>query len=457
MNPGIFREYDIRGVVETELTPEVVRDIGRALGSEAIERGARSLAVGRDCRLSSPSLRDSLVEGLSSTGLAVVDLGEVPTPLLYFGVHYLELDGGVQITGSHNPPEYNGFKMLLGREAIHGASIAALRSRIEARRFVEAPAAGSVESRPIAATYIDWVANSVSLAPGRRIKVVVDGGNGMGGPTAVELYRRLGAEVIELFIEPDGRFPNHHPDPTVPENLEALIAKVRETGADLGIGYDGDADRIGVIDEAGRILWGDRLMILLSRAVLEDVPGAAIVGEVKCSQTLYDDIGARGGRPIMWKTGHSLIKAKMKETDAALAGEMSGHIFYKHRYFGFDDAIYTGARLLEILSRSETPLSARLADVPETHVTPEIRIDCPEGIKFGVADRLARELAAEHEVITIDGVRVKFGDGAWALVRASNTQPALVLRAEASSPQRRDELEGWLREQVATTMRVLQG
>jgi len=447
MNPDIFREYDIRGVVEDDLTPDVVRDIGRALGSEAATQQAETLAVGRDCRASSEDLRDALIDGITSTGLDVVDVGEVPTPLLYFAVHHHGLDGGVQITGSHNPPEYNGFKMLLGQDAIHGDGIAALRVRIEDEAFVEAPS-GEVHERPIGETYVDWVADHIELGD-RDLKIVVDGGNGVGGPPAVELYERLGVEVVPLFVEPDGTFPNHHPDPTVPENLEALIAAVKESGADLGVGFDGDGDRIGVVDEKGQIIWGDRLMILLSRSVLEDVPGATIVGEVKCSQTLYDDIEAHGGNPIMWKTGHSLIKACMKANDAELAGEMSGHIFFKHRYFGFDDAVYTGARLLEILSRDPRPLSAHFSDVPETFVTPEIRTPCPESLKFSVASHLAERFASSHEVNTIDGVRVRFDDGSWALVRASNTQPVLVLRAEANTAERRDELERWLREEVA--------
>jgi phosphomannomutase / phosphoglucomutase len=452
MNRDIFRAYDVRGLVETELTPEIITALGRAFGSAIIEAGGQRVAVGRDCRLSSPALRDSLIEGITAAGVGVVDVGEVPTPLLYFAVHQKQLDGGVMITGSHNPPEYNGFKMLLGRDALFGDAIQGLADRIEAGRFSEGQ--GVVERFDITPVYLDWVTSHIEMS-GHRLKVVVDGGNGMGGPTAVALYERLGVEVVPLFIEPDGNFPNHHPDPTVEANLEHLIASVRAHDADLGIGYDGDGDRIGVIDERGEIMWGDRLMILLSRSLLAEVPGATIVAEVKCSQTLFDDVTARGGNAVMWKTGHSFIKAKMKEDGALLAGEMSGHIFYKHRYFGYDDAIYTGARLLELLSKAQSPLSSQLNDVPHTFATPELRIDCPEHKKFAVAEQLAARFAKDHTVITVDGVRVIFPDKAWALVRASNTQPVLVLRVEANTPERRDALESWLRAEVAAVSEAL--
>lgn len=451
MNREIFRAYDVRGLVEQELTPPIIEALGRAFGSAASlhepnpSNKPKNIAVGRDCRLSSPGLRDALVKGLRASGVNVIDVGEVPTPLLYFAVHHWHLDGGVMITGSHNPPEYNGFKMLIGRDAIHGDEIQALADRIEKQDFTTG--AGDLEARDVQSVYLDWVSSHIHLGS-RPLKVVVDGGNGMGGPTAVALYERLGIQVIPLFIQPDGRFPNHHPDPTVEANMRFLTQAVLANNADFGIGYDGDGDRIGVVDELGHIMWGDRLMILLSRAVLADSPGATIVAEVKCSQTLFDDIAKHGGDPLMWKTGHSFIKAKMKESGAQLAGEMSGHIFYKHRYFGFDDAIYTGARLLEQLSHLQGPLSAQLADVPTTFATPELRVDCPDSKKFLIADRLAERFSSQHKVITVDGVRVIFPDSAWALVRASNTQPVLVLRAEATSPARRDELERWLREQV---------
>ncbi|MDX9720501.1 MAG: phosphomannomutase/phosphoglucomutase [Myxococcota bacterium] len=452
MNPSIFREYDIRGIVERDFPLELVVQLGRAIGSAVRQAEGKRIAVGHDCRLSSPTLVAALHEGVRAAGVDVVDVGQVPTPVLYFAVQQLQLDGGVQLTGSHNPPEYNGFKILVGKSTIHGDAIQALRRRIESQDFFEG--SGSLERYDISTPYIDWIANNIKLQS-RPLRVVVDGGNGVGGPIAVELYKRLGVEVEELFIEPDGRFPNHHPDPTVPENLEALITEVRERHADFGISFDGDADRIGVVDEQGAIVWGDRLMILLSREVLREQPGAAIVGEVKCSQTLYDDITAHGGQAIMWKTGHSLIKAKMRECNAALAGEMSGHIFFAHRYFGFDDAIYTGARLLELMSRSKQSLSERLADVPVTHATPELRFDCPEQLKFQVPKALAERFAKLGQVISVDGVRLRFEDSAWVLVRASNTQPVLVLRVEAPSHERMVELEAWLRAQVAEALQAL--
>ena len=445
MNPNIFRAYDIRGVADTDLNSDVAKAIGRALGTMARRRGAETFAVGRDCRLSGPRVRADLVEGLVSTGLHVIDVGEVPTPLLYFSVFHRNYGGGVQVTGSHNPPEFNGFKSMIGKSTLHGDEIQELRELIEAGDFVTGE--GSLSSDPIQADYIDWVAANIDLGP-RKLSVVVDGGNGVAGPTACELYRRLGVEVFERFIEPDGRFPNHHPDPTTVETVEIMREHVLETHADLALGFDGDGDRIGVVDGDGNVQWGDRLMIVLAREVLAAQPGATIVSEVKCSKTLYDDIAKHGGVGIMWRTGHSPIKAKMIESGAALGGEMSGHIFFKHRFFGFDDAIYAGARLLEILSRSPQTLAEHLADVPVTYATPEIRVDCPDDVKFHTVDRIVARLKVDHDVIDIDGARVNFEDG-WALVRASNTQPVLVLRTEATTPERRDAL----REMIETLIR----
>jgi phosphomannomutase/phosphoglucomutase len=348
------------------------------------------------------------------------------------------------ITGSHNPPEYNGLKVGVGRTTLYGAGIQALRERIERGDF--AAGSGGVEAHDIVTPYRAYVRGNLRMGP-RRLRVVVDAGNGTGGVIAVPLFESLGIEVVPLFVEMDGRFPNHHPDPTVEANLEHLKAKVRETGADLGIAYDGDADRVGAVDEKGRVLWGDQLMILFSRALLQEHPGAAIVGEVKCSMTLYDDIAARGGRAIMWKAGHSLIKAKMKEEGALLAGEMSGHIFFGHRWFGFDDGIYSSARLLELVSRTDRPVSTLLDDVPPTHSTPELRVDCPEELKFELVRRAQEFFAARHEAVTVDGVRVVFPDG-WGLVRASNTQPLLVLRFEATTPERLDEIRSYVQGKV---------
>jgi phosphomannomutase/phosphoglucomutase len=375
----------------------------------------------------------------------VLDLGAVPTPLLYFAVHHLELGGGVMITGSHNPPEYNGFKMMLGTSTLHGDAIQTLRNRAVDGDFVVGP--GSVRAHDIVPAYLDRVLGDIKPGP-RRLRVVIDGGNGIAGPTAVALYERLGFDVVGMYIEPDGTFPNHHPDPTILETVEVLADAVQTHRADLAIGFDGDGDRIGVVDHDGTVQWGDRLMILLSRALLADVPGATIVGEVKCSKTLYDDIAAHGGIGVMWKTGHSLIKAKMKDAGALLAGEMSGHIFYKHRWYGFDDALYAGARLLEVLSHGHASIGDRLADVPTTFATEEIRAACPDDRKFDVVARVVARLRELGDVIDIDGARITFDDG-WGLVRASNTSPKLVLRAEATTPDRRDEIRMLIESLVA--------
>lgn len=445
MNPLIFRAYDIRGIADTDLNDDTVGRIARALGSMAREAGATTFAVARDARLSGPRVRDAMVAGLVACGLEVIDLGAVPTPLLYFAVHHLALGGGVMITGSHNPPDYNGFKMMIGAGTLHGDAIQTLKQRATAQDFVTGE--GSERAHDIVPAYLDRVVGDIQPGP-RRLKVVIDGGNGIAGPTAMALYERLGFDVVGQYIEPDGTFPNHHPDPTILETVEILAASVREHDADLAIGFDGDGDRIGVVDHDGTVQWGDRLMILLSRALLAEEPGATIVGEVKCSKTLYDDIEARGGTGIMWKTGHSLIKAKMKSTGALLAGEMSGHIFYKHRWYGFDDALYAGARLLEVLSTGEGSIGERLADVPTMYATEEIRAACPDDRKFDVVDRVVARLRDVGAVIDIDGARVTFDDG-WGLVRASNTSPKLVLRAEATTPERRDEIRALIEGLVA--------
>jgi phosphomannomutase / phosphoglucomutase len=445
LNPLIFRAYDIRGVADIDLHSELVVALGKALGTLAVRDGARTFCVGRDCRISGQRVRDDLVRGLVSTGLAVHDVGMVPTPLLYFAVHRGDHGGGVQVTGSHNPPEFNGFKMMLGKRTLHGDDIEVLRTMIEAEDFVTGE--GAVVEAPITDDYLDYVVDNITLGP-RPLRIVVDGGNGVAGPTAVALYERLGVEVIGRFIEPDGTFPNHHPDPTTVETVAIMADAVHETRVDLAIGFDGDGDRIGVVDDAGDVQWGDKLMILFARAVLAERPGATIVSEVKCSKTLYDDIAKHGGNGIMWRTGHSPIKAKMKETGAALGGEMSGHIFFEHRWFGFDDALYAGARLLELLSHDTRTIGQMLADVPVTYVTPEIRLDCPDEVKFDVVARIVSRLQADHEVIDIDGARVNFPDG-WGLVRASNTQPVLVMRAEATSEARRDEIQAMLEALIA--------
>jgi phosphomannomutase/phosphoglucomutase len=449
LSPTIFREYDIRGLVDQDLTEEAVHLVGKALGTRIREAGGRKAAVGRDARLSGPKFAAAMIAALRSTGVDVLDLGVVPTPLTYFAAHTAGVDGICMITGSHNPPEYNGLKLGLGAATWHGEEIQALRRLAESGKF--ATGAGSVAPYDVVTPYRKYVKENLRLGK-RRLKVVVDAGNGTGGVIAVPLFESLGIDVVPLFVEMDGRFPNHHPDPTVEKNLEHLKAKVRETGADLGIAYDGDADRVGAVDEKGSVLWGDQIMILFSRALLAEEPGAAIVGEVKCSFTLYDDIAKRGGRAIMWKAGHSLIKAKMKEEGALLAGEMSGHIFFAHRWFGFDDGIYSSGRLLELLSRTDRPLSALLEDVPKTYSTPELRADCPEEKKFEVVRRAQEFFAARYDTVTVDGVRVIFPDG-WGLVRASNTQPLLVLRFEATTPGRLEEIQALVRGKVDELLR----
>jgi phosphomannomutase/phosphoglucomutase len=455
MNPHIFREYDIRGLVDRDLTEEVVELLGRGLGTVVRRKGGQSVALGRDCRESSTRFRVALCQGLTATGLDVLDVGVVPTPVTYFAANTLPVDGLAMITGSHNPPEYNGFKVGYGKTTLHGHEIQALRQLIDARDF-ESGRVGRVAPFDIVTPYTHFIRQTVHM--GRRgMRVVIDAGNGTGGEVAVPLFRTMGFDVVPLFCEMDARFPNHHPDPTVLENLQDLVAAVAREKAEVGIAYDGDADRIGVIDDRGQVLWGDQLMILFARSVLAEVPGSAIVGEVKCSATLYDDIARLGGKPIMWKAGHSLIKAKMKETGAQLAGEMSGHIFFKHRYFGFDDAIYSSARLLEILTHTDRPLSALLADVPKTHASPEIRFDVPEEKKFALVRRATELLrTAGHDIIDVDGVRVTFPDG-WGLIRASNTQPLLVLRFEARTPERLAEIQKLIESTVASAQRELGG
>jgi phosphomannomutase/phosphoglucomutase len=428
INAKIFREYDIRGVVGRDLDEAAVEVLGRAMGTFFLGRGQRTVALGQDCRLSSPGFARALTAGLLSTGCDVAPLGVVPTPLLYFSVFHKGLPAAVMITGSHNPPEHNGFKMMSGQDTLYGKTIQALYGIV--RKGVFPRGEGRVGPVDIVPEYMDYVAGNVRFA--RPVKVVIDSGNGTGGAVAVPLLRRMGAEVVDIFTEPDGRFPNHHPDPTLPEAMEKLVAKVRESGAELGIGYDGDADRLGVVDETGRIIWGDQLLVLFARDILPSRPGAAVISEVKASKVLYDEIARLGGRPIMWRTGHSLIKTKIKEENAPLAGEMSGHIFFNDRWFGFDDAIYASARLLEILSRAKERLADMMAGLPKTFATPEIRIYASDEIKFKIIDEVRRELAARVPIIDIDGVRALFPKG-WGLVRASNTQAVIVLRFEAET------------------------
>jgi phosphomannomutase/phosphoglucomutase len=437
VNPHIFREYDIRGVADVDLSDALARDLGRALGTFVRRAKGRRVALGRDCRLSSPRLHAAVTEGLLQTGVEIVDIGMVPTPMMYFAVHHFDLDGGVQITGSHNPPEDNGFKLMAGKRTLFGAEIQELKAIIDWRDFTREEPGTTTKLDPLPA-YVGFMKGNLRFAR-KDLRFAIDAGNGAGGPTAVAAMSALGLSPITLLCEPDGAFPVHHPDPSQPENLELLKRTVLENGLEVGIAYDGDADRVGVLDARGQVIFGDRLLVALSRAVLRDRPGGAVVGEVKCSQTLYDDIARQGGRPILWKTGHSLIKAKMKEEGALLAGEMSGHVFFADRYYGFDDAVYASLRLLEILAKSDKPLHELISDLPETFVTPEIRVPCPDDRKFDVVEQLKKRFAESREVIDVDGARILFDDG-WGLVRASNTQPVLVLRFEAQTESRLDAI-----------------
>jgi phosphomannomutase/phosphoglucomutase len=443
MNPRIFREYDIRGLVDQDLTIDGARLIGQSLATYLSRQGKRNGVLGRDGRLSSPRFRDPLLEGMVAGGMDVVDIGVCPTPVFYFSLFHLNRDGGAMITGSHNPPEFNGFKVCSGKDTLYGEQIQDLRRIIESQNFVRGE--GSVSQQEIIPDYRQFLAKNIQLQ--RKIKVVIDSGNGTAGLVAPGILRDLGCEVIDLYTEVDGRFPNHHPDPTIPEYMRALIAKVKETRAEVGIGYDGDADRIGVVDHLGNIIWGDQLMILFSRQVLRNHPGATIVSEVKCSQNLYDDITRNGGRGIMGRVGHSLLKKQMKEEKALLGGEMSGHIFFADRYFGYDDGLYASCRLVELLSQTDKRIPDLLSDVPKTYNTPEIRVDCPDDKKFLVAEKVKESFRKEYPVVDIDGVRVVFPDG-WGLVRASNTQPVLVLRFEARTLKRLEEIRALVEKKV---------
>jgi len=430
MNPNVFREYDVRGVVDQDLNEEFVFTLGRAIGTYANQHKVKTMSVGRDCRLSSDAYHNFIIQGLNSCGIETIDIGLCATPMLYFSIRHLKTDGGVMVTGSHNPPEFNGFKICIGHDTIYGDNIQDLRKIIESGQF--AAGRGGSRSQDISKDYENYLFENVLI--NKKLKVIVDAGNGVGGRFFLPLLQRLNYDVTDIYCEPDGRFPHHFPDPTVEDNLEELIRVVREQKADLGIAFDGDADRLGVISDKGEIIWGDKLLLLFSRYILQDKPNSTIIGEVKCSQVLYDDIKTHSGRPIMWKAGHSLIKAKMKEEKAALGGEMSGHIFFADRYFGYDDAIYAALRLLEILSLTGKQISSLLSDVPQTFATPEIRIDCPDDKKAEVVDKIKSHYRNTPGLIDIDGVRIPFNDG-WALVRSSNTQPIIVLRFEASSSE----------------------
>jgi phosphomannomutase/phosphoglucomutase len=468
-NPEIFREYDIRGIADRDLVDPVIENLGRAFAEYLRPFNVSNVAIGYDARLSSPRLRDALSRGLMASGMNVVDIGLCPTPGLYFSLYHLKPGAGIMITGSHNPSEFNGFKLCVGKDTIYGEEIQKLRGIMAALQSPTASggsssSTGAITKHPIIPDYVNHLKSLFRDLHEVPLRVVLDSGNGTAGLAAPDVIRSMGCEVVDLFSEPDGRFPNHHPDPTIPKNLESLISTVAKERADLGIAFDGDADRIGVIDETGTVLWGDQLMVLFSRDILSDRPGATFVSEVKCSQTMYDDIRSRGGRAIMWKTGHSLIKAKMKEAGAALAGEMSGHIFFADRYFGYDDAIYAACRIVELLKKnrrqqgSKVTVGSLITGLPRTCNTPEIRFDCPDALKFQVVDRV-KDLYARpaqislpvREVITVDGVRAVFEQG-WGLIRASNTQPVLVMRFEAVDPASLQAIRSLMEEQVRTAL-----
>lgn len=442
--PGVFRAYDIRGIVDVDFDPDWVELLGRAAGTFFARRGQMRAVLGHDCRLTSPEYQARLAAGLAACGIDVICLGMVPTPGFYYGVKALARKAGIMVTASHNPPEFNGFKIWSGETTIHTDAIREIYDIMAAGEF--ASGAGMVCEHDIKPSYIEHVAEQMVLA--RPVTVVVDGGNGAGGLICAEVLRQCGAKVIPLYCEPDGRFPNHHPDPVILENMADLAARVVAEGADFGVGLDGDADRIGVVDESGRLLYGDQVLAIYARGVLAAHPGATVIGEVKCSHLLYKDIAAHGGEPIMAATGHSLIKSRMKETDATLAGEMSGHMFFADRYYGFDDGIYAAARLAEIVAASNVPLGQMLADWPATVNTPEIRMDCPDTIKFKVVEKARDFFKGRYDVIDVDGVRLTFPDG-WGLLRASNTQPVLVLRFEAETPERLAEIRRIIEEPVA--------
>lgn len=443
---SIFREYDIRGIVGRDLTPEFAYHLGRAYASYFIQTTQRhqgTIALGRDCRDSGTLFVEQLARGLNEWGFDVLDIGVCPTPLTYFSAFHYKTDGTIMVTGSHNPADYNGFKIGIGTSTLYGGAIQGLREHVERSVSLSqaptSPRRGTVRKLPIIPQYIEELLKN-TRPPLRRMRVVLDAGNGTAGNVAPDLFRKLGAEVIELFCELDGTFPNHHPDPTVHENLKSLIDRVRKEKADFGFAFDGDSDRLGVVDQTGRPFFGDELMVVFARALLQSNPGATVISEVKSSNRLFDDITAHGGKALMWKTGHSLIKSKMKETGALLAGEMSGHIFFSDRYFGFDDGIYAALRFYEIAAASHpAPVSGLISGLPEAFATPELRVDCPDDKKFLVVERVRKVLSKKYPTIDIDGVRADFGS-AWGLVRASNTQPVLVLRFEAPSERRLSEI-----------------
>ena len=435
MHPGIFREYDIRGIAGEEISEQDANAVGKAYGSLLMRQGRKKISVGRDCRITSEAYSKAFMEGVLSVGCDVVDIGLCPTPVLYFSIHELNLEGGAMITASHNPPEYNGFKLMSGLDSIHSHGLQDIRKIIEDKAYTQGQ--GTLTQADVISPYIAMIQEKISLK--KKIRVGIDAGNGTGGITALPVLQGLGCEVHDIYCDLDGTFPNHEADPTQKKNMTDLIALVKKNNLDLGIGYDGDADRIGVVDKYGNLIYGDQLMIIYAKEILSRRPGATFISEVKCSMVMYDQIAKMGGNAIMWRTGHSLIKKKMKEEDAALAGEMSGHMFFKDRYYGYDDALYASCRLLEIMDNTGLGVDELIKDLPKTFTTPEIRVDCPDDVKFRVVEKIVELYKSRQKVIDIDGMRAIYEDG-WGLVRASNTQPALVLRFEALTESRLEEI-----------------
>jgi len=450
----IFREYDIRGAADTDIDEALAYRLGKAFAAMLPKNDQRAVSVARDARLSGERLQAAVMRGLNDAGRHVIDLGMVPTPLAYYSVFHLHTAGCIMVTASHNPSKDNGFKLMIGQKSLHGQDIQNLKELMQ-QDLENSPIHGTIKTHQIQSDYEDFVITDCPLSNllSRPLRIVIDAGNGPSGIIAAPLYRRMGCEVFELYCQPDGTFPNHHPDPTIEENMQDLAKKVRETSSDLGIAFDGDGDRIGIVDEQGNMIWGDMLLLLLARELLKEHPNATIISEAKSSQHLYAGIHKAGGKTIMWRTGHSLIKAKMKETGALLAGEMSGHIFFADRFYGFDDAVYAGARVMQILAENNQPISAFFHDVPHSEITPEIRIACPDKYKFQcVQDAIEHFSTLGYKIIDIDGMRIKFED-AWGLLRASNTQASLVLRFEAPNKIRLNEirtmLENWLHAYIA--------
>ncbi len=447
INPDIFREYDVRGIVNRDLDHDNVYLLGKAIGTYAKTQGVHTMTVGRDCRLSSEEYSRMITEGIVSTGINIIDIGLCTSPMLYFSIRHFKTGGGIMVTGSHNPPQYNGFKICIGPDTVYGEIIQKIRKIMEKGVFEKA--AGTVSQQTIIKDYHDHIIQNVNVT--KHFSIVVDGGNSVGGLFALPLLKQLNCSTTPLFCDPNGSFPNHFPDPTIDSNLQWLIDYVQDTNADLGIAYDGDGDRLGIITNTGEIVRGDKLLLLFARHVLSENPGATIIGDVKCSQSLYDEITKLGGRPIMWKAGHSPIKQKLREEKALLAGEMTSHLFFADRYFGYDDALYATARLLEILSETNQSISDLLSDFPESYSTPEIRLPCSDNNKFQLVQNVKDYFRNDYRIIDIDGVRITFDQG-WALVRASNTEPVLVLRIEAWNLEGLTDIKNLIKKALGDTI-----